>query len=874
MILKRISLNDFLSHNNTTVEFPLGVTVFMGPNGAGKTSIIDGIFVALFNHRPRGEKWEDVIRRGSDRARIELEFEEGGVPYRIVWERRKSGAFDYKLYRADRRILIAEGAKEVQAQLRAIIGLDRDSAINSILIRQGEITSLLDQTPAKRKEVIGRLLGLEKLEKAWQFMREVIYHFEQVKNDLEKEIAEIEGELKSKSEQRDKLKQEIQELNKLIKELKQKLESLSQQLKEIKRELDELNKKENRYNELMLELTKIIESIRLVQEQIKKLEEDLNESEKAKEKLKELEGEIRKIPLLEEYIEQFNKFKELNTKKEQLEKDLNKISIIRNEATEAIESCKMYAEYIKAGEEFIEVPTDLSEIEKSTTRISTLVRSIVTQIEEDKKELERLISEALELLPEATIEAKEKKLKELKEKEKMLENIVSGLRKELGEVSGRRDNLRQALDMLGESETCPVCKTKLTPEHRDKVKHEMEEEIRSLEERLKQIEREIKNAENLKRIIKEEIERVSEIDVERIEQLQKEIDKRKKELAKHYTELEGIIMGLNNLENAVRSKISEIESEIKEIEKRLNELIEEIGEKPEDPENELKELRKKKEEYDRLKPIADRYEKLLEDIKEAQEKLRKLENKKHELQEEIKKLGYDKQHHEKVRKEHEELLRKFERTKTELEEKTKSLEKNLKDLNEVEKEIKELKEKRNNLKAELDKIEKLINDLERIRHAYHRDGVQRLLRQKIAPIISELATEYIENFNMDITDVYLSEDFDITVVKNSVEVPISTLSGGEKVAVALALRLAIARTLSKTLSIIIMDEPTTHLDEERRKDLVEILDRFFKLEGAIPQVVIVTHHPELETVADTLYLIRNVDSVSQVREVESLEGVL
>ncbi|WP_081432774.1 AAA family ATPase [Thermococcus sibiricus] len=874
MILKRISLNDFLSHNNTTVEFPLGVTVFMGPNGAGKTSIIDGIFVALFNHRPRGENWNDVIRRGRDRARIELEFEEGGVPYRIFWERKKDGAPVYKLYRADEGILIAEGVYEVQTQLKAITGLDRDSAINSILIRQGEITSLLDQAPAKRKEVIGRLLGLEKLEKAWQFMREVIYYFEQVKNELEKEIAEIEGKLKSKYEQRDKLKQEIQELNRQIKELKQKLKSLSQQLSAIERELNELNAKEKRYNELMLELTKIIESIRLVQEQIKKLEEDLNESKKAKEKLKELEGEIRKIPLLEEYIKQFNKFKELNTKKEQLEKDLNKISAIREEANKAMKSCKVYVEYIEVGEEFIEVPTDLSEIEKSTTTISTLVRSTVAQIKKDTEELEKLISEALKFLPEPTIEAKEKKLKELKEEEKRLENIVSGLRKELGEVSGRINDLRKALDMLGESEACPVCKTKLTPEHRDRVKHEMEEEIKSLEEIVKQIRREIEEAENQKRTIKEEIERVSKINVERIEQLQKEIEEMKEKLAKHYTELEGIITELNNLENDIRPKISEIESEIKEIEERLNELIEEIGEKPEDPENELKELRKKKEEYDRLKPIADRYEKLLEDIKEAQEKLRKLENKKHELQEEIKKLGYDKQHHEKVRKEHEELLRKFESTKTELEEKTKSLEKNLKDLTEVEAEIKELEEKRNNLKAELDKIKKLLNDLERIRRAYHRDGVQRLLRQKIAPIISELATGYIENFNMDITDIYLSEDFDITVVKNSVEVPISTLSGGEKVAVALALRLAIARALSKSLSIVIMDEPTTHLDEERRKDLVEILDRFFKSEGAIPQVVIVTHHPELETVADTLYLIRNVAGVSQVQEVESLESRL
>ncbi|WP_157065460.1 hypothetical protein [Thermococcus celericrescens] len=37
-------------------------------------------------------------------------------------------------------------------------------------------------------------------------------------------------------------------------------------------------------------------------------------------------------------------------------------------------------------------------------------------------------------------------------------------------------------------------------------------------------------------------------------------------------------------------------------------------------------------------------------------------------------------------------------------------------------------------------------------------------------------------------------------------------------------------------------------------------------------MIIVMHHPELENVADTLYLVKNIDGASQVREVESLEG--
>lgn len=867
MILKRITMKNFLSHKDTKIDFPLGVTVFIGPNGAGKTSIIDAIFVALFNTKPRGDKFDDIIYRGEREAKIELEFEEGGIPYKIVWRRKKGRSSPtYELYRLDRNMLIAHGAKAVEKEVENIIGIEKDSAVNSILIRQGEITSLLDQTPAKRKEVIGKLLGIEKLEKAWQFMREVIDYFEQVKNDLEKEIAEIKVELRSNNKQREKLKQEIRGLKEKIKELEQILEILEQQLSEIKRELDELNKKEERYNELMLELTRVSENIKSVQEQIKKLEKDLKESEEAKEKLEKLEGEIRKIPLLEEYIKQFGKFKEFNTEKEQLESDLNKISIIKNEANEAMESCRSYVGDIEVSKEFKEIPMDLSEIERFTTRTSTRVKDIVNQIERDRKELESLISEALKFLSEPTIEAKEKKLQELKKEKDLLESMISELRGEIGRVMGRISDLKRALDMLGESETCPVCKTKLTPEHRDKVKYEMQMEIEALKERLKQIERGIEKAKYQKRKIEEEIERVSKINVERIKQLQEEIESQKKKLAEHYKELQRIITGLNDLENDIRSKISDIESKIKEIEEKLNELIKEIEHKPEDPENELRELRKKKEEYDRLKPIADKYGELLKELKEKQEKLEQLEMEKCKLQEEIEKLGYDKKHHEEIRKKHEELLRKFESIKTEFEEKNNSLKKKLEELNEVEEKIKELEEKLNNLEAELDKVKKFINDLERIRAAYHKDGVQKLLRKKFAPALSELATKYIESFNMDITDIYLSEDFDISVTKNSVEVPISLLSGGEKVAVALALRLAIARVLARRLSVVIMDEPTTHLDEERRRDLVEILGKFFKAESTVPQIIIVTHHRELEDVADTMYLVQKVDGISKVVE--------
>ncbi len=871
MILRRLTMKNFLSHKDTQIEFPFGVTVLAGPNGAGKTSIIDAIFVALFNTKPRGEGFSDLIRYGAQKARVELEFEEGGVPYRIVWKRKKGhNSLGYELYRADRNILIAHGVSAVKAEVENIIGIDRDSAVNSTLIRQGEITSLLDQAPAKRKELIGKLLGLERLEKAWQFMKEVIDHFEETTNDLDKKIAEIKGELKSKSEQREKLKQEIQELDEKICQLNQKLKNLQQQLNRIERELEELKKKKEQYDKLKTELVRITEQIKAVKREVDKLKKEVDEAKKAKERAEELEPEIKKIPLLEEYIKQLEELRDLKKEEVQLNADLSKIVKIKENADEKMTLCERYIEGIEINIEFEEMPSDLIKIDRFATRISTQVDSVIQQITEKQKELKKLISEALKVLPKPTKEAKEKKLQELQEQKGKLENAKTRLEQEKGSIISRIDNLKQALRMLGEADTCPVCKTRLTPEHRDKVKLEMQEEIKSLNERLKQIEGELKIVLKQLSAVEDEISMVLGIDVERIEKLQEEIRKKKKELAKNHKQLQKLITKLDELEGDVKLKISEINSKIKEIEEILDGLAEKMGGTPGNPEEELKDLRKKKEEYDRLKPIADKYEEFLKKLEEKQKELEGLERKKEEIEKEINELGYDEGYHKKLEEEYKKILKEHEHTKAVLDEKKRSLEKKLEELKKLKKEIQELEKKLDRLTRRLNKVKGFINDLIRIRGSYHKDGVQRLLRKKITPLLSELATEYIESFNMDITDIYLSENFDISVTKGSVEVPISLLSGGEKVAVGLALRLAIAKALSRRLSVVIMDEPTTHLDEERRKDLVNILGRFFKNEGAIPQIIIVTHHQELETVADTLYMVRKVEDVSQVQEVESL----
>jgi exonuclease SbcC len=138
-----------------------------------------------------------------------------------------------------------------------------------------------------------------------------------------------------------------------------------------------------------------------------------------------------------------------------------------------------------------------------------------------------------------------------------------------------------------------------------------------------------------------------------------------------------------------------------------------------------------------------------------------------------------------------------------------------------------------------------------------------MIRARARPLLERSTRDLFERFNLAYSDIKIDDDYNIAVIGPSGVQEIGQISGGERVALAIALRLAIAQVLSGRVETIIMDEPTTHLDEERRKELVNILSSFFREGGRIiPQMLIITHHPEIVDVADVIYTIKKQDDYS------------
>ena len=153
---------------------------------------------------------------------------------------------------------------------------------------------------------------------------------------------------------------------------------------------------------------------------------------------------------------------------------------------------------------------------------------------------------------------------------------------------------------------------------------------------------------------------------------------------------------------------------------------------------------------------------------------------------------------------------------------------------------------------ELVLVKQYVSRLDEIHsHIFNRDGpVATSLRSWALNLISQKASEYLMAFNVKIQRVLLAEkarDVGISCYSGNAVLDLESLSGGEKVSVALALRLGMAHILgSSNLNFIILDEPTTHLDEERRKSLVGVLTQAFEANlGSISQFIIITHDSEI-----------------------------
>ena len=169
---------------------------------------------------------------------------------------------------------------------------------------------------------------------------------------------------------------------------------------------------------------------------------------------------------------------------------------------------------------------------------------------------------------------------------------------------------------------------------------------------------------------------------------------------------------------------------------------------------------------------------------------------------------------------------------------------------------------------ELEKVTKISNELKEIkdfstsiREWFKAAGpvITKALLATINSVANELFKEFLDE---DAVRLEWKEDFDLVESTPQAQKSFSQLSGGEQMAAALAVRLAILRVLTN-VDFAFFDEPTTNLDPQKRENLA----RCIKNIKGFKQLFVISHDDTFERYADhVVHFTKDVDEITHVEQ--------
>ncbi len=172
MIPVRLKMENFLAYRSPKpLQFEgIHLACLTGMNGAGKSSLLDAITWALWG-KARARSDDDLIYLTAKEARVELDFLHEGQTYRVVRQRQRGkttrGALELFIHDpADNTYTDISEAKmkDTQKRIETLLRLDHETFVNSAFLQQGHADMFTTQTPANRKKILSKILGLAQWE--------------------------------------------------------------------------------------------------------------------------------------------------------------------------------------------------------------------------------------------------------------------------------------------------------------------------------------------------------------------------------------------------------------------------------------------------------------------------------------------------------------------------------------------------------------------------------------------------------------------------------------------------------------------------------------------------------------------------------------
>ena len=531
MYIKRLVMHGFKSFpRKTEIPFTPGINVILGPNGSGKSNVSDAICFVLGRMSMkslRAAKAGNLIFLGTKEigpakeASVEIIFDNSQKVFslhehevsikRIV---RKNGQSTYKINHETK-------TRQDVLSLLAQAGVD-PGGFNIIL--QGEIQNFVRMQPEERRGIFEEVSGVS----IYESRKEKSLHELEKTEEKLKEIGSILRERTAYLANLEKERQQALKYKKLeadIKKFKASIisSSLNAKRKELEiadsailgrnKELDKARKTiigfetEIKNTELKISAInkKMRESTGLEQEklniEIANLRAELaglhvkkeNYVSKISEESKEKEEMQRALKELEETIKNLKKDSSVQSKDKELEK--------KKAELETVESIR---------KNFYMEKSELKNIKERLQDKNTLFQNYSGESDFLLKQIEAV---SITLFDKRSSHEKLDSLRHsLAEKKDTLNSLLNretDLEKKTYICESEIENHDKMLEKISKLDICPVCKSKITPEHLKEIRSEMLPKLESLKKEITSSDRELNEVSNKKELLSGDIEQIS-----------------------------------------------------------------------------------------------------------------------------------------------------------------------------------------------------------------------------------------------------------------------------------------------------------------------------------------------------------------------------
>lgn len=304
MIIKKVQLENYRSHSNTTVEFTKGVNLILGKNGRGKTSILEAISTVMFNTKDRTgkETGKSYIKFGEKSSKVEIDFiANDSREYNLKTEFFKTKPKKQTL----KDMTGSEYDGDIQEKLEELCGIKKgfeETYENIVIAKQNEFINIFKAKPKDREEIFNKIFNTQIYKEMYDsFLKEAVDKYKSEKENLDSKI----NSLKENMEDKEQITNFLKEEKELEKNLQDNFKNINVVSKNLENEIKD-------YETTEIELNNLIKNIKDEENKIKKylniLKENIIEAKQAK-KSKIIVKETEKSYL--EYLEIENRLKDL-----------------------------------------------------------------------------------------------------------------------------------------------------------------------------------------------------------------------------------------------------------------------------------------------------------------------------------------------------------------------------------------------------------------------------------------------------------------------------------------------------------------------------------------------------------------------------------